>query len=109
MRIWGFEKVAFLFVCSFFALFQNCNVGTKAQAANRQAVFSGNPILPGDFADPCILQYRDTFYIYATTGSEATVWRSTDFQNWKLTKLNWPTNMGLPDIWAPAVRQGVDG
>jgi arabinoxylan arabinofuranohydrolase len=119
MRIWGFEKVRntdvrirkscysllFLFllaVCS-------CSDTKKSQTATQQTQLSGNPILPGDFADPCILQYRDTFYIYATTGSEATVWRSTDFQNWKLTKLNWPTSMGLPDIWAPAVRQGVDG
>lgn len=68
-----------------------------------------NPVLPGDFADPFIISYRDTFYIYATTGNEATVWRSADFRNWKLTKLNWPTSMGLPDIWAPAVTRGVDG
>lgn len=70
---------------------------------------TNNPVLPGDFADPFIIQYRDTFYIYATTGKEATVWRSADFQNWKLTKLNWPTSMGLPDIWAPAVARGTDG
>src|SRR5687767_8595239 len=68
-----------------------------------------NPVLPGDFADPYIIRYRDTFYIYATTGNEATVWRSADFNNWKLTKLNWPTSMNLPDIWAPAVTQGTDG
>lgn len=74
-----------------------------------EMAYSGNPILPGDFADPCILSYKDTFYIYATTGTEATVWRSADFINWKLTKLNWPSSMKLPDIWAPAVRQGPDG
>jgi len=71
--------------------------------------FSGNPILPGDFADPCILTYLDTFYIYATSGSEASVWYSADFSDWRLRKLNWPTEMGKPDIWAPAVRQGNDG
>src|SRR6476469_1584605 len=109
MRIWGFEKVAFLLLCSCFLLLQDCGMPKTPQAFEAQVRYSGNPILPGDFADPCILQYRDTFYIYATTGSEATVWRSTDFKNWKLTKLTWPTSMNLPDIWAPAVRQGVDG
>lgn len=71
--------------------------------------FSRNPIVPGNFADPCILVYRDTFYLYATSGSEATVWRSSDFRNWKLRKLNWPTSLELPSIWAPAVREGRDG
>ncbi len=82
--------------------------GTKESAlANTRT--TGNPFLPGDFADPCIVAYRDTFYVYATSGSEATVWSSPDFVNWKLSKLNWPTSMGLPDIWAPAVRQAPDG
>lgn len=72
-------------------------------------VTTGNPFIPGDFADPCVVQYRDTFYVYATSGSEATVWFSADFVNWKLEKLNWPTNMELPDIWAPAVRQAPNG
>ncbi|RYZ99770.1 MAG: hypothetical protein EOP47_15900 [Sphingobacteriaceae bacterium] len=74
-----------------------------------QAKFSGNPILPGNFADPCILVYRDTVYIYATHSNMATVWRSADMVNWKLTKINWPSSMKLPDVWAPAVRQGTDG
>lgn len=106
--IWAFEKVVLFVACVFFVL-QSCSVPKKGQTAPEQTSLSGNPILPGDFADPCILQYRDTFYIYATTGSEATVWRSADFKNWKLTKLAWPSSMGQPDIWAPAVRQGVDG
>jgi len=37
------------------------------------------------------------------------VWYSADFSDWRLRKLNWPTEMGKPDIWAPAVRQGNDG
>jgi beta-xylosidase len=75
----------------------------------REHAFTGNPVLPGDFADPYIIVHKDTFYIYATTGREATVWKSADFQNWKLTKLNWPTSMHKPDIWAPAVARGTDG
>ena len=70
---------------------------------------SGNPFIPGDFADPCIISYRDTFYVYATTGTEATVWYSTNFIDWKLRRLNWPGNMGKRDIWAPSVTQGTDG
>lgn len=110
MRIWGFEKVCvLLFFGTCLLLSPHCNTPKKTNASQGKTFFSGNPVLPGDFADPCILQYRDTFYIYATTGGEATVWRSLDFKDWKLTKLNWPTSMGLPDIWAPAVRQGIDG
>jgi arabinoxylan arabinofuranohydrolase len=90
-----------------------CTGGSQSrqteQPAARAVPYSGNPILPGDFADPCILVHQDTFYIYATTGNEATVWYSADFQDWTLTKLNWPTAMGKPDIWAPAVTQGTDG
>lgn len=86
-----------------------CTSRKLLQHLKNEVAYSGNPILPGDFADPCILNYKDTFYIYATTGTEATVWRSADFINWKLTKLNWPTSMNLPDIWAPSVRQGTDG
>lgn len=73
--------------------------------------YSGNPLLPGDFADPCLLVHQDTFYLYATAwdSKDAIVWYSPDFQNWKMKKLNWPTaDVGLP-IWAPCVVQGKDG
>ena len=89
-----------------------CSTTKEQQQEGLQAqevVHSGNPILPGDFADPSVLVHQDTFYIYATTGSEATVWYSPDFREWKLTTLNWPTSMGQPDVWAPAVTQGTDG
>lgn len=100
-----------LLLASSLCLTAGCS-GSREQQVDEQmqeVLYSGNPILPGDFADPSILVHRDTFYIYATTGSEATVWYSPDFVNWKLTKLNWPTSMGKPDIWAPAVTQGTDG
>ncbi|WP_342648037.1 family 43 glycosylhydrolase [Mucilaginibacter sp. CSA2-8R] len=80
----------------------------KAQS-HAQVSYSGNPILPGDFADPCVLFYQDTVYIYATAANVGSVWRSADMVNWKLTLLNWPTAMHLPDVWAPAVRQGTNG
>jgi hypothetical protein len=53
--------------------------------------------------------HRDTFYIYGTTGNYASAWYSADFQNWKMRKLNWPTSMQKPDIWAPEIIQGNDG
>ncbi|TXK49105.1 family 43 glycosylhydrolase [Pontibacter qinzhouensis] len=81
----------------------------EQQATAGEQAYTGNPILPGNFADPHIIQHQDTFYIYATTGAEATVWRSADFVNWRLTKLNWPTSMQKPDIWAPGITQGKDG
>ncbi len=93
-------------------LLEGCSGSNQQQRAGQSAsevVYSGNPMLPGNFADPCILVHQDTFYIYATTGNEATVWYSPNFVDWKLTKLNWPTSMGKPDIWAPAVTQGTDG
>lgn len=95
-------------VC-FLLLTEGCAPKPVQETLPEEPAYSGNPILPGDFADPSMLVYQDTFYIYATTGSEATVWRSADFVNWKLTKLNWPTSMGQPDIWAPAVVKGTDG
>lgn len=102
----------FMLAASLLCLLLSCSGSREQQQIGQDpkaVVYSGNPILPGDFADPCILVHQDTFYIYATTGSEATVWYSSNFVDWQLTKLNWPTAMGKPDIWAPAVAKGPDG
>ena len=93
-------------------MLSGCSANNEQQLVEQETeevLFSGNPILPGNFADPSVLVHQDTFYIYATTGNEATVWYSPDFVDWRLTKLNWPTSMNQPDIWAPAVAQGTDG
>ncbi|MCW3106330.1 MAG: glycosidase related protein, partial [Segetibacter sp.] len=66
------------------AVFDPKNAGKKMVAVKEKTRFSDNPILPGDFADPCILTYIDTFYVYGTLDNEATVWSSADFVNWKL-------------------------
>jgi len=85
------------------------------QAKNKktlpETLFSGNPLLPGDYADPCILQYRDTFYLYATAwdSKDAIVWYSANFLDWKMRKLNWPTTRLGEVIWAPCVVKGKDG
>lgn len=73
-----------------------------------------NPLIPGYFADPSIVAYEGKFYIYATVdpwGSEfLSCWESTDFKNWKFTKLNWPTKEACTSptstgsmVWAPSV------
>ncbi|MBD5782236.1 family 43 glycosylhydrolase [Pelagicoccus sp. NFK12] len=81
---------------------------------------SGNPILPGYYADPAIVSYQGNHYIYATIdpwgGEQLSCWESSDFKNWKLNLLNWPTktactgptSMGAM-VWAPSVVQGTDG
>jgi beta-xylosidase len=89
------------------ALFGQSNSHQKS----RSVMHSYNPLLPGDFADPCIVQYKDTFYIYATAwdSKDAIVWYSANFIDWKMRKLNWPTTKLGEVIWAPCVVKGKDG
>ena len=84
-----------------------------AQEESHLAPGSGNPILPGYFADPTIKKFGDTWYIYATTDGNndgrgpAEVWTSKDFVNWTMHEMNWPiTQGGL--YWAPDVTIGPD-
>ena len=44
-----------------------CSLGMSAQQKAYDAPSTGNPILPGYFADPTIKKFGDTYYIYATT------------------------------------------
>lgn len=73
-----------------------------------------NPVIPGYFADPSIVQYDGKFYLYATAdpwgGDFLSCWVSEDFKNWTFNKLNWPTKDACtsPDsndsmVWAPSV------
>lgn len=93
-----------------------CMAGTFSVAApETSAKYNspgvGNPILPGYFADPTVRKFGDTYYLYATTDGTgggrgpSQVWTSTDFVNWTLHPMNWPTT---PFIWAPDVVQGDD-
>ena len=79
-----------------------------------------NPILPGYFADPSIVQYEGKAYIYATLdpwgGETLGCWESADFKNWTFRELNWPTKAACTSptskeamVWAPSVVQGTDG
>ena len=64
---------------------------------------TGNPIIPGYFADPTVKKFGDTYYMYATTDGSgagfgpAQVWTSKDFVNWTLMPMNWPDSHW---IWA---------
>ena len=56
---------------------------------------TGNPVIPGYFADPTIKKFGDTYYMYATTDGSgagfgpAQVWTSKDFVNWTLMPMNY--------------------
>ncbi len=77
------------------------------------ALVMGSPVLPGHFADPNIVRFGDTYYLYTTTdgfdgwsSSTFTVWSSTNLRDWTAH----PTILDLgPDVswadgraWAPA-------
>lgn len=81
---------------------------------------NGNPIIPGYYADPCIIQHENTFYLYATLdpwgGDDLGLWESSDLVNWKLIPLNWPNTSvchsktsNQNKVWAPSVIKGLDG
>ena len=73
---------------------------------------TGNPVIPGYFADPTIKKFGDTYYMYATTDGSgagfgpAQVWTRKDFVNWTLMPMNWPDSHW---IWAPDVIRHTDG
>ena len=73
---------------------------------------TGNPVIPGYFADPTIKKFGDTYYMYATTDGSgagfgpAQVWTSKDFVNWTLMPMNWPDSHW---IRAPDVIRHTDG
>lgn len=73
-----------------------------------------NPIIPGYFADPSIVEHEGKFYMYVTAdpwGAEfLSCWVSDDFQNWTFNQLNWPTKAACTsplsngnNVWAPSV------
>ena len=81
---------------------------------------SGNPILPGYFADPSLVQHAGKAYIYATLDpwGDRTLgcWESTDFKSWSYRVLNWPTkeackssSSGGSAVWAPSVVRAKNG
>ena len=80
----------------------------------------GNPIIPGYFADPSLVQYDGKFWLYATLapwrGDTLGCWESMDFKNWTYRELDWPmwelcaSRSGqTAKVWAPSVVHGRDG
>ncbi len=81
---------------------------------------SANPVLPGYFGDPSVVQHEGKAYIYATLdpwGDETLgCWESIDLKNWSYRALNWPTRKacksptsGGAAVWAPSVVRAKDG
>jgi beta-xylosidase len=91
-----------------------------AAPASGHAPGSGNPIAPGYFADPSVLEHDGRYYLYATLdpwgGETLGCWESTDFANWTYRSLNWPTKAACTSptsagakVWAPSVVRAADG
>ncbi len=79
----------------------------------------GNPVLPGYFADPSLVQQEGRFFLYATLdpwgGDTLGCWESADFKQWTYRVLNWPTKRacksptsGGSAVWAPSVVRGPE-
>ncbi len=95
-------------------------VPATAEPVSGHAPGSGNPITPGYFADPSVLEHDGRYYLYATLdpwgGDTLGCWESTDFANWTHRPLNWPTKAACTSptsasskVWAPSVVRAADG
>ena len=91
-----------------------------AGADRWDAPHSANPVLPGYYADPSLVQYDGKFYLYATIdpwgGRTLGCWESLDFKNWTYRELNWPTKEACTSptshgsmVWAPSVVHAANG
>lgn len=72
-----------------------------------------NPIIPDNLADPTIVQFGDTFYLYATSdvgdlksdlsfSGNPVVWKSKDFVNWSFEGICFPgIDWHKYKYWAP--------
>lgn len=106
------KNKVFFIVC--LVMIFGCNK-PKEQSEKKVAEIQ-NPIIPGYFADPSLVQYEDKFYLYATADPWGTdflsCWVSDDFRNWTFHQLNWPTKAACTSalsngnmVWAPSVIQ----
>lgn len=101
-----------LFYSLLFAFSIN-HLPSSSQDLEYNAPGTGNPLVPGYFADPTVKKFGDYYYIYATTdgvrlaSGEPQVWISKDFVNWYNQEINLPFN--YTNVWAPDVIQGFDG
>lgn len=105
--------VGFLLITPFLA------TAAEPEAAGTNAN-STNPILPGYYADPSIVEHNGKAYLYVTLdpwgGETLGCWESDDYSNWTYRALNWPTKAACQSaessdatVWAPSVIRGPDG
>lgn len=99
-------KIVFFFFVSLFIV--ACQSGASYEVELQ------NPLIPGYFADPSVVEHEGKYYLYATAdpwgGDFLSCWVSDDFQNWTFNKLNWPTKAACTsplsnsnNVWAPSV------
>lgn len=87
-------------------LFFSCSIASAQQV-------NYNPIIPDNLADPTIVQFGDTFYLYATSdvgdlktdlsfSGNPVVWKSKDFVNWSFGGICFPgIDWHKYKYWAP--------
>ena len=95
----------FIFLITFFISSLTC----ISQDLKHDSPKTNNPVIPGFFADPSIVEMDGKYFIYATTVSkymEPVVWISKDLINWKVEALG---ITGEHFFWAPSVIKGDDG
>ena len=80
-----------------------------------------NPIIPDNLADPTVVQFGDTFYLYATSdvgdietdlafSGNPVVWKSKDFVNWSFEGICFPgIDWHAHKYWAPGRVVKKDG
>ncbi len=103
----GKYKPAILSGILFVVLLSFCQ-NTKAQTVH-------NPLFDGFYAaDPTIVKYKDSFYVYATKdpwgGDDLAVFVTKDFIHFEQKQINWPTKKQCTTdessrdmVWAPSV------
>ena len=90
----------------------------REQASNFVKV--SNPVFERPMADPSVVIYDDTFYIFATQdpwgGDTLACYSTSDFVNWDEHELNWPTKQACTSttgnqnkVWAPSVVRAPNG
>src|SRR5580704_17596057 len=80
------------------------------RAWGQPPVVQGNPLVPDTIADPSIVCFDGTYYLYATTDIDRglsaagppVVWKSKDFLNWSFDGILIPgVQWGKIRYWAP--------
>ncbi|RCW32546.1 F5/8 type C domain-containing protein [Marinilabilia salmonicolor] len=96
MRLPGYFSLLIL------AAFYFCSSAPSDKGTANSKKQNLNPIVPDNLADPSVVMFDDTFYMYATIDIDhdlkemgpPVVWKSTDFVNWNfegtiIPQINW--------------------